>query len=70
MNEIESYNELYSICLNMVPPQKDLVVLGRRLVTTIECKCEVGKKSKDATLFLMNDIVVITTVREAWRRDG
>ena len=70
MNEIESYNELYSICLNMVPPQKDLVVLGRRLVTRFECKCEVWKKSKDATLFLMNDIVLITTVREAWRRDG
>lgn len=63
MTANEAYNELNRVCLEMEPPQRGLVELGRRIVLTVECRCATNRREKkDTTLLLLNDLVVLTSV--------
>ena len=38
MNEVDTMNTLQEVCCSLEPPQKDLVIKGRRFVTELYCK--------------------------------
>lgn len=60
MNEIETMNTLQEVCCSLDPPQKDLVIKGRRFVAELNCKGEWNRKGKKEMRFLLlSDIIVI-----------
>ena len=69
MAEAENYNALLSICLGISPPQNDLLDTKRRLVSCMECRIEVSRKTKKAAnLILLSDVILLTQVetRVGW----
>ena len=60
MNEVDTMNTLQEVWCSLEPPQKDLVIKGRRFVTELYCKGEWNRKGKkEMRVLLLIDIIVI-----------
>lgn len=60
MNEVDTMNTLQEVCCSLEPPQKDLVIKGRRFVAELNCKGEWNRKGKkEMRVLLLSDILVI-----------